>query len=132
MQRFVALILILIALLVMEISSNLVLNRAQGIFTPWVAFDSARNGNLEIYRMLLDGSSLENLTRNPEQDGSQNWSADGRAIVFTSRRDGNDEIYRMNSNGSGQQRLTQNLAKDMLPQWSPDGQWIAFISERDG
>ncbi len=40
----------------------------------WVAFDSNVNGNREVFRVRVDGSHLENLSRHPAYDGNPAWS----------------------------------------------------------
>jgi dipeptidyl aminopeptidase/acylaminoacyl peptidase len=97
-----------------------------------IAFDSQRDGNLEVYVMNPDGSGQTNLTNNPAQDGYTSWSPSGTEIAFMSDRDGNPEIYVMNTDGSGQTNLSNNAAQDHFPAWSPDGTKIAFTSTRDG
>ena len=68
-----------------------------------IAFQSDRDGNLEMYVMNADGTGLLNLTQNAAFDGIpfiqhsraqlSAWSPDGRRIAFQSDRDGNREIY---------------------------------------
>jgi Tol biopolymer transport system component len=97
-----------------------------------IAFESARDGNNEIYVMNEDGSGLVNITNNPAYDYRATWSPDGSKIAFHSDRDGNREIYVMNADGSGLQNLTNNPGDDDAPVWSPDGGRITFVSARDG
>ena len=98
-----------------------------------IAFESERDGNVEIYVMNADGTGLTNLTNNAAGDWIPVWSPDGSQIAFASGRDGiSTEIYVMNADGTSQTRLTSNSAGDWWPAWSPDGSQIAFESERDG
>lgn len=97
-----------------------------------IAFETNRDGNLEVYSMNADGTELTRLTFNPAADGNPAWSPDHRKIAFTSLRNGNPEIYVMNADGSNQTRLTNNAAIDDDPAWSPDGSKIAFWSSRNG
>jgi Tol biopolymer transport system component len=97
-----------------------------------IAFNTSRDGNVEIYRMNSDGSSPARLTNNAASDFSPNYSPDGASIVFVSDRDGNYEIYKMNADGTNQVRLTNNSATDYQPAFSPDGQKIIFVSEPGG
>ncbi len=97
-----------------------------------IAFESDRDGNVDIYVMNPDGTGQTRLTINDYYDGEISWSPDGTKIAFATDRDGNYEIYVMNADGTGQTRLTNNAYGDYEPDWSPDGSKIAFISSRDG
>jgi Tol biopolymer transport system component len=97
-----------------------------------IAFESNRDGNLEIYVMNADGSAQTRLTTNPAADSNPAWSPDRSRIAFTSLRDGNAEIYVMNADGTNQRRLTVSNGVDATPDWSPDGTRITFSSTRDG
>jgi Tol biopolymer transport system component/ABC-type branched-subunit amino acid transport system substrate-binding protein len=103
-----------------------------GTVTGRIAFQTNRDGNLEIYVMNGDGSGLTNLTNNQANDGQPVWSPDGRKILFVSDRDSNDEIYVMNADGSDPTNLTDNPSQDDTADWSPDGKKIVFMSDRDG
>ena len=111
-------------------------NDFQPTFSPngtKIAFVSFRNGNSNIYKMNVDGSSQKRLTKNPAEDLNPTFSPSGRKIAFTSERDGNQNIYNMNAkDGTKQKRLTESAAIDTLPAYSPDGTKIAFQSSRVG
>mgnify|MGYP003681892792 CR=1 FL=1 len=97
-----------------------------------IAFQSERDGNLEIYVVNADGTFLSRLTNNPAVDVFPSWSPDGEQIVFASDRDGNPEIYTIKADGSNIRRITSSYGDDALPAWSPGGKKIAFVSNRDG
>ncbi|PKO14467.1 MAG: hypothetical protein CVU39_14530 [Chloroflexi bacterium HGW-Chloroflexi-10] len=97
-----------------------------------IAFESTRDGNLEIYTMNANGSDPIRLTNNPAVDSDPNWSADGKEIAFTTNRDGNWEIYVMDADGSNPRNISNNAGDDAYPAWSPDGRKIAFTSNREG
>jgi hypothetical protein len=97
-----------------------------------IAFQSDRDGNLEIYVQNTGDGSLTRLTNNPASDMQPAWSPDGNYIAFTSNRDGNHEIYLMNADGSNQINLTNSPYNDQYPSWSSDGLRILFSSNRDG
>ena len=62
----------------------------------YIAFESKRDGNWEIYVMDSDGSNPRRLTDHPAEDKYPSWSPDGRYIAFQSNRDhDNWEIYVM-------------------------------------
>jgi TolB protein len=97
----------------------------------WIAFQSDRGGNSEIFIIRPDGSQATNLTNHPANDGFPAWSPDGQWIAFQSDRDGHFEIYVIRSDGSQQNRLTSHTSGNLTPAWSPDGTRIAFASFRD-
>jgi TolB protein len=91
-----------------------------------ILFNSDRSGNLQIYMMNSDGSSLVRLTNNLASDQSPAFSPDGQKIAFISNRDGNDEIYLMNADGTNPQRLTHSVDDEATPDWSPDGKHLVY------
>ena len=97
-----------------------------------IAFESLRDGNMEIYVMNADGSGQMSLTNNLAEDIDPAFSPDGTKIAFVSTRDGNYEIYVMNADGSNPTRLTSHAGNDIQPAFSPDGMKIAFASTRAG
>jgi dipeptidyl aminopeptidase/acylaminoacyl peptidase len=82
-----------------------------------IAFDSNRDGNLEIYSMNADGTNPTNLTNNTAADIRPAFSPDGSKLAFQSHRDGNPEIYSMNADGTSPTRLTNNPANEEAPDW---------------
>ncbi len=98
----------------------------------WIAFETRRDGNLEIYLMRADNRSELRLTNNTADDRHLVWAPAGNRLAFDSNRDGNSEIYVMNVDGSAQTRLTNDPARDFDPVWAPDSSRLAFLSDRDG
>ena len=97
-------------------------------------FLSNRDGNFEIYKVSVDGTSLVNLTNDPANDRDADWSPSGEKIVFVSDRGGGGKsgIYTMFPDGSGVTRLVSRSWDCSFPRWSPDGRQIAFASGKDG
>jgi Tol biopolymer transport system component len=95
-----------------------------------IAFQSNRDGDIEIYAMNPDGSSPTRLTTSPGRDANPDWSPGGLRLAFASYRDDPTNsvarIYVMNADGSSQVALTDDPAGDGDPEWSPDGTLIAF------
>lgn len=100
-----------------------------------LAFQSDRDGNLEIYVMGPDGSNQTNLTNNPADDFTPAWSANGDQIAFVSNREtdsgGGQFIYIMNADGSEVRQLTFNEPDSQWPDWSNDGFLITYTSNWD-
>jgi Tol biopolymer transport system component len=98
----------------------------------WLAFDSNRSGNQDIYKMPVGGGELEQLTIHPSDDFIPSWSPDGQEIVFYSFRKGNRDIYLMTKDGGSLQQLTDDPAQERYPDWSPDGNKLVFYSNKTG
>jgi Tol biopolymer transport system component len=94
----------------------------------WLAFDSNRSGNQDIFRMPLGGGEIEQLTTSPGDDFLPSWSPDGKEIVFYSWRNGNRDIFLMSSNGNAERQLTSDPGHEFYPDWSPDGKQLVFFS----
>jgi uncharacterized repeat protein (TIGR01451 family) len=95
-----------------------------------IAFESARDGNLEIYVMDESGAGQLNITNNSSADVDAAWSPDGTRIAFA-RATAHFDIWVMDADGSGATNLTP-MANDgngntgIEPAWSPDGTRIAY------
>jgi len=98
----------------------------------WIAFDSNRSGNQDIWIMRKDGGELRQLTTNAAHDWVGSWSPDGNQIAFQSLRSGNRDLYVMPVSGGAVTSLATHPAEDFIPRWSPDGEKIAFASNRSG
>jgi len=114
----------------------------------WIVFTSTRDGDLELYKMRLDGSGLTRLTHTLGYDGGAFFSADGKRIVFRASRPsgpeeeaeyrrllggklvrpGKLEIYTMNADGSDVRQVTRLGAGSFAPFFHPDGRRILFAS----
>ena len=103
----------------------------------YVAFDSERDGNRDIYVIDTDTDEEHRLTNNSESDLAPTWSPDGTQIAFVSRRTDSWDIYVMDADGEDEylRRLTNESDWDPVwsweswdPAWSPDGKYIAFVS----
>jgi serine/threonine protein kinase len=93
----------------------------------WIAFDSNRSGNQDIWIMRKDGSELRQWTTNPAHDWVGSWSPDGKEIAFLSNRKGHMDIWVLPSDGGEPKQVTFDGAGEMV--WSPDGKQIVFNSK---
>src|SRR5690606_12034964 len=99
--------------------------------SQWLIFIAEQAGSYDIYRIRVDGSQYENLTRSSLQKFELQWSPDGQWIIYTIFSDNSHLLYRMRPDGSQQQRLTSDGYTSRF-QFSPDGQWIIFSFDQDG
>lgn len=113
-----------------------------------IVFTSARDGDLELYSMNLDGSDVTRLTSRLGYDGGAFFSPDGSRIVWRSHYPVSDqeaqdyldllaqglirptslEIRVMNADGTGEIQVTENGAANFAPFWHPSGDRILFSS----
>lgn len=98
----------------------------------YIAFVSARDGDLEIYRMSARGGDETRLTHHAGWDFAPAWSPDGRQIAYECEDDieGDIEICVMDVQEHRSFALTKNRVDDRQPAWSPDGRYIAFCQQR--
>ncbi|MBI5060301.1 PD40 domain-containing protein [candidate division KSB1 bacterium] len=113
-----------------------------------VVFTSARDGDLELYKMNSDGTNIRRLTYTVGYDGGPFFSPDGKYIVYRAFHPRSPEelvrwntlwseqavsptrleLWIMNSDGTGQRQVTNLGAASFCPYMSPDGSWIVFTS----
>jgi|GEM_PF-6444324 len=98
----------------------------------WIAISHTKDGNYEIYKIKIDGTTLTRLTNNSFTDYYPAWSPKGDKIAFISARSGHEGIYVINPDGTNEKRVTpatllvlSNVHSKLS--WSPDGKKIAFV-----
>jgi Tol biopolymer transport system component len=114
----------------------------------WIVFTSTRDGDLDLYKMRLDGSELTRLTDEPGYDGGAFFSPDGERIVYRASRPapgpeldeyrallarklvrpGKLEIWVMDADGTNRRQVTKLGAASFAPFFHPDGRRILFAS----
>ncbi len=98
----------------------------------WIAFQSTRAGNDDIWIMDAYGANLHQLTTDKGMDMHPEWSPDGEWVVYQSWQADNYEIFLLNvaaaQRGEPPIQLTDNNASNRHPAFSPDGSRIIFAS----
>jgi hypothetical protein len=89
-----------------------------------IAFDSDRDGNVEIYAASSDGSGVTRLTDRAGDDLAPAWSPDGSSIAFSTAT----HSYVMELD-TGELR---QLPRSGQLNWSPDGTRLVYVSFPDG
>ncbi len=97
----------------------------------WLALDSDREGNQDIYRLSVATGDLVQLTSDSRDDFLPSWSPDGQWLAFHSIRDGTRDVFIMPQAGGVPQQLTDDPGQDRAPRWSPDGRELVFESTRE-
>jgi Tol biopolymer transport system component len=96
----------------------------------WLAFNSNRTGNGDVYLFNLTTSELRRLTYDDGNEDVSGWSADGKYVYFsTASHDINAmrDIYRVKVEGGTPMPVSNS--RYMTEFWaapSPDGQTVAF------
>jgi hypothetical protein len=116
-----------------------------------IVFTSARDGDIDLYRMDADGKNVVRLTSTPGYDGGAFFNADCTKIVWrASRPKGKDledfkallaqnlvrptklELYVANADGSEPMQITYLDAASFAPYWHPSQKRILFSSNYGG
>jgi len=100
----------------------------------WIAISHTKDGNYEIYKIKIDGSTQIRLTNNSVTDNFPAWSPKGDKIAFISARSGNEGIYIVNPDGTNEKQVTPKTLRVLANlnsklSWSPDGKKIAFVGQ---
>lgn len=94
----------------------------------WVAFDTRRDGNPEVYVISSDGGAERRVTNHPRGDMVPSWSPDCKWVYFSSDRTGRFEIFKAPLEGGEAIQVTANGGWGSQP--SPDGKFIYYSRTR--
>ncbi len=92
----------------------------------WLAFDSDRGGNYDIWRMPVRGGEAIQLTTDPGDDFSPAWAPDGRRLVFHSLRNGTRDLFTIDADGTEETLRTEGGTEDVDAHWSGDGTALVY------
>ena len=102
----------------------------------WIAFESFRSGNREIYIRRVAGGAAIKVTDHPATDALARWSPDGGKLLFVSTRSGSLKLHIVEPFEEGMpvsQLGTEadSLATDII-NWSPDGEEVVYCASTEG
>jgi Tol biopolymer transport system component len=98
----------------------------------WLAFDSDRSGDPDIWKMSVDGGEAEQLTTTPGGDFVQGWSTDARFLAVHSFRGRSRDLFLLSVDGSGVEQVLATPAEEANPDLAQDGASIVFESSVTG
>ncbi len=101
------------------------------IIAPVTRFDMSEDvGYTDLWIWNADGSGERRFTTAASNEGSPQFSPDGRFVLFTAKRDTDsaNQLYLMPADGGEAMRLTTLASGVQSPRFIADGQQIAFVS----
>lgn len=106
-----------------------------------IAFQSDRNGTLDLYLMDVATKAIRPLVEGPGHSAFPAWSPDGRWVVYSHAEfvatafEGQEDGYNLflvPAKGGRARRLTGGHSRDYCPAFTADGKQIWFSSDREG
>ncbi len=98
----------------------------------WLAFDSDRSGNQDIYRQPLSGGEPERLTDSDADEFWPAWSPSGAEIAFHGFKEGRRHLFLMSADGRDRRQITDGPDDERTVAWSPDGRTLYYIHNFNG
>jgi len=118
-------------------------HNAAPVFSPdgkTIAFQSNRDGNMEIYTLDLTTRYERRITHHPARDELPTFGPNGKRLAFNStRNDSSDrpeaekmrDIYSCDPEGNNLTRFTDTTDDDWYPRFHPKKEQLVFVSTRD-
>ncbi len=114
----------------------------------WIVFTSERSGDVDLWRVDLDGKNLIRLTEGVGYDGGAVFSPDSKQIVWRTNYPKGEaavaryrellkqhlveptdmDIWVMNADGTGKRQVTKLPGAAFAPIFTPNGQGVVFAS----
>jgi len=90
----------------------------------WLLYASDQGGNMDLWRVRVDGGEPEQLTTTAYDESEPSYSPSGDQIAFEANIDGEPAVYLVNEVGGGTAMKLWGPAAN--PVWSRDGERLAF------
>jgi Tol biopolymer transport system component len=84
-----------------------------------IAYQSERDGNLDIYSYDFRNNKEYRVTDYEGPDSGPTWDCGSTNLAFTSTRDGDPNIFQVFWQGGGASNMTIDPATDKWSQWRP-------------
>ncbi len=97
----------------------------------WIAVNSDRKGNHDVWILPVEGGDMRQLTLDPTPEWKPTWSPDGKYLAFYAYRNGNRDIWIMPAEGGAWRQVTRDESDEYNERWSPDGLSLVFQKNRD-
>ncbi len=94
----------------------------------WLAFDSDREGNQDLYIMPAAGGEARRITTDQGDDFHPDFGPDGEEILFYSMRHGTRDLFIIGRDGTAEQRLSDGPEEELHPSFSPDGNRLVYLT----
>jgi len=98
----------------------------------WLAFDSDRSGNQDVFKMALPDGEPIRLTTHEAADFVWSWSWDGAVLLGHTFRFGGRDPFELAADGSRFTVIARDSAQERYPSLSPDGQLVVTDQEVGG
>ena len=92
----------------------------------WLAFDSDRDGQADVWKMPTGGGPAERITRSSENEFVNDWSPDGRELVIHAIRNGQRDLLVIPADGTRTEAVATRPVHEQHAGWGPDGNSIVF------
>ena len=93
----------------------------------WLAFDSDRSGNTDIWKLRIGATEPQQVTRDPANEFANDWSPDGQEILFHAIRAGTRrDVMSVTADGTRVTGVASSPGEEQHGSWSPDGNRVAF------
>ena len=98
----------------------------------YLAFQSGRSGDFEVYVLELNSNKLEQITKSNGFDGIPIWLHDNNNLAYNSSRHGSPDIFIVDRATKKHQRLTHLESNEFVLDWNNKTQQLLIRSNHQG